>query len=95
MQETEVAQAEVIFSTAEFDAAIPLEQRKTIMQLTEKTCKWPVGDSRSSDFFFCGAEQAGGFYPYCVFHHRAAVQPTPPRTSQFALRKWKTNTAKF
>ena len=33
---------------------IPLEQRKTLLQLNEKTCHWPVGDPGSSDFFFCG-----------------------------------------
>ena len=23
---------------------IPVEQRKTLLQLTEKTCRWPIGD---------------------------------------------------
>ena len=26
---------------------IPIEQRKTLLQLTEKTCRWPVGDPGS------------------------------------------------
>ena len=37
---------------------IPLEQRKTLLQLTEKTCRWPVGDPGSTEFFFCGGENA-------------------------------------
>src|SRR5262249_34273968 len=27
---------------------IPVEQRKTLLQLTEKTCRWPVGDPGST-----------------------------------------------
>ena len=33
---------------------IPIEQRKTLLQLTEQTCRWPIGDPGSADFFFCG-----------------------------------------
>src|SRR3981081_1603865 len=31
---------------------IPVEQRKTLLQLNEKTCHWPVGDPGSTEFFF-------------------------------------------
>jgi GcrA cell cycle regulator len=24
------------------------------MELTERTCKWPVGDPATEDFWFCG-----------------------------------------
>ncbi len=89
MHEITVADDDIIFSTAEFDAAIPVEQRKTLKQLTDKTCKWPVGDPRDPGFFFCGAVQDGGYYPYCEFHHRAAGQPNISRGA-FALPKWKT-----
>ena len=37
---------------------IPVEQRKTLLQLSEKTCHWPVGDPGSTDFYFCGGESA-------------------------------------
>src|SRR5258708_22812915 len=36
------------------DNVIPLGQRRTILELTEDTCRWPIGDPGSSDFFFCG-----------------------------------------
>jgi len=26
----------------------------TLMELTERTCKWPVGDPATEDFWFCG-----------------------------------------
>lgn len=49
------------------DAAIPLRQRRSLLQLTERTCKWPVGDPGTSGFFFCGAEKIEG-RPYCFEH---------------------------
>src|SRR5579883_491142 len=33
---------------------IPIGQRRTILELNEQTCRWPVGDPGSGDFFFCG-----------------------------------------
>jgi GcrA cell cycle regulator len=57
---------------------IPIEQRKTLLQLTEKTCRWPIGDPASSEFFFCGGENANE-QPYCAFHARVAYQPMTDR----------------
>ena len=50
---------------------IPVEQRKTLLQLNEQTCKWPIGDPLTPDFYFCGqhSEEAK---PYCEFHSRRA-----------------------
>ena len=56
---------------------IPLEQRKTLLQLTEKTCHWPVGHPGSGEFFFCGGETADG--SYCAYHARVAYQPSSDR----------------
>jgi GcrA cell cycle regulator len=53
------------------DAAIPLEQRKTLMELGPHDCRWPVGDPQEPGFFFCGAVQRGGS-SYCSAHHRVA-----------------------
>jgi GcrA cell cycle regulator len=57
---------------------IPLEQRKTLLQLTEKTCRWPIGDPGSTEFFFCGGENANE-QPYCTYHARVAYQPMTDR----------------
>jgi GcrA cell cycle regulator len=57
---------------------IPMEQRKTLLQLNEKTCRWPVGDPGSVDFFFCGGEAANEL-PYCSYHSRVAYQPLNDR----------------
>ena len=67
---------------AESDLAIPVEQRKTIQQLTSRTCKWPVGDPGSVDFFFCGAEKEIDT-PYCRSHcRRAYIGFSAPRPAQ-------------
>ena len=50
---------------------IPVEQRLSLLQLNEHTCKWPIGDPLSKDFYFCGQHslETG---PYCDFHSRRA-----------------------
>jgi GcrA cell cycle regulator len=50
---------------------IPVEQRLTLLQLSEQTCKWPIGDPLSSEFYFCGQHSDDG-KPYCEFHSRRA-----------------------
>jgi len=57
---------------------IPVEQRKNLLQLTEATCHWPVGDPGSQDFFFCGGEALENS-PYCNYHSRVAYQPASER----------------
>ena len=50
---------------------IPETQRLTLLQLSEETCKWPIGDPLTADFFFCGGH-AEENKPYCEFHSRRA-----------------------
>jgi len=53
-------------------------KRLTLMELTERTCKWPVGDPATDDFWFCGlAVQQGK--PYCEAHVNVAFQPMSSR----------------
>ena len=57
---------------------IPMGQRCSILELTEATCHWPIGDPGSPDFFFCGGK-AGQGMPYCAPHSRIAYQPAQDR----------------
>ena len=50
---------------------IPVEQRLTLLQLSEQTCKWPIGDPLTPDFYFCG-QHSEDSKPYCEFHSRRA-----------------------
>lgn len=60
------------------DNVVPMSQRKTLLELTEDTCHWPVGDPGSADFYFCGGKSLTGL-PYCGHHSRIAYQPASDR----------------
>jgi GcrA cell cycle regulator len=64
---------------------IPIEQRKTLLQLKERTCRWPVGDPGSQDFFFCGGDAVNEL-PYCTYHSRVAYQPLDRRRDKQHFR---------
>tara|TARA_R110002094_G_scaffold57982_10_gene69104 strand:+ start:517 stop:1086 length:570 start_codon:yes stop_codon:yes gene_type:complete len=49
-----------------------------LMELTERTCKWPVGDPATEDFWFCGLPVQQG-KPYCEAHVGVAFQPMSSR----------------
>ena len=50
----------------------------SLMELTERTCKWPVGDPATDDFWFCGLPVQQG-KPYCEAHVGVAFQPMSSR----------------
>ncbi|HEX3215744.1 MAG TPA: GcrA family cell cycle regulator [Aestuariivirgaceae bacterium] len=54
------------------------EQRCSIMHLTDRTCRWPIGDPTAENFCFCGStpREKG---PYCEYHARIAYQPLQDR----------------
>ncbi|MGR3614583.1 MAG: GcrA family cell cycle regulator [Paracoccaceae bacterium] len=53
-------------------------KKLTLMELTERTCKWPVGDPATEDFWFCGLPVKQG-KPYCEAHVGVAFQPMSAR----------------
>ncbi len=53
-------------------------KRLSLMELTERTCKWPVGDPATDDFWFCGLPVQQG-KPYCDAHVGVAFQPMSSR----------------
>ena len=53
-------------------------RRLTLMELTERTCKWPVGDPATDNFWFCGLPTQPG-KPYCEAHVGVAFQPMSSR----------------
>ena len=50
----------------------------SLMDLTERTCKWPIGDPATDAFWFCGHEAEPG-KPYCKTHISIAFQPITQR----------------
>lgn len=57
---------------------VPMSRRLELTQLTERTCKWPIGDPLTPDFYFCGRESEEG-HPYCEFHSRRAYHQVEKR----------------
>ncbi|HAR52561.1 GcrA family cell cycle regulator [Roseovarius nubinhibens] len=53
-------------------------KKLTLMELTSRTCKWPVGDPATDDFWFCGLPSQAG-KPYCEAHVGVAFQPMSSR----------------
>ncbi len=53
-------------------------KKLSLLELTEKTCKWPIGDPATSEFWFCGHPSEQG-KPYCETHVSIAFQPVATR----------------
>ncbi|WP_374765167.1 GcrA family cell cycle regulator [Yunchengibacter salinarum] len=57
------------------------KQEKTLvslLDLTDRMCKWPIGHPGEPDFHFCGKPSESGM-PYCASHCAEAYQAQPPR----------------
>ncbi|WP_315742795.1 MULTISPECIES: GcrA family cell cycle regulator [unclassified Bradyrhizobium] len=71
-------QPQFAIPTSILDKAIPGEHRKTLIQLDDTCCKWPVGNPGEPGFFFCGMAKPDNGRPYCSAHERRA-KGAPPR----------------
>ena len=67
------------------DNVFPMGQRRTLLELTEETCRWPIGDPGQADFFFCGGQTITSL-PYCAYHSRVAYQPPNMRRDRRPFR---------
>jgi GcrA cell cycle regulator len=52
--------------------------KTSLLELSDKVCKWPIGHPGEPDFHFCGDKVNPGF-PYCVDHCGHAYQAQLPR----------------
>ena len=57
---------------------MPKSERVGIPMFSDRACRWPVGDTGSDDFSFCGHTPKGGL-PYCEYHASLAYQPLHDR----------------
>ena len=59
--------------------AAPVKSGKTtLLDLSDKVCKWPIGHPGETDFHFCGKPSNPSF-PYCLEHCAQAYQAQLPR----------------
>ncbi|OXT01677.1 GcrA cell cycle regulator [Notoacmeibacter marinus] len=69
--------AEPIYQSAA-EVVVPMSRRLSLLELNERTCKWPIGDPLHEDFHFCGNDSGEGT-PYCKGHAQVAYQQNVDR----------------
>ena len=62
------------FQSILLDKNFEPENPRSLEDLTESTCKWPIGHPNEEKFYFCGRKPEGEF-PYCKLHVLYAFQP--------------------
>ena len=62
------------FQSILLDKNFEAENPKSLEELTEDTCKWPIGHPNEEKFYFCGRKPENDF-PYCKLHILYAFQP--------------------
>ena len=62
------------FQALLLDKSFEPENPKTLEELTDETCKWPIGHPYEEKFYFCGRHSIEKF-PYCKLHVLYAFQP--------------------
>ena len=62
------------FQSILLDKNFEPENPKSLEELTDTTCKWPIGHPNEEKFYFCGRKPEGEF-PYCKLHVLYAFQP--------------------
>jgi len=62
------------FKSLLLDKNFEPENPKKLIELTDDTCRWPIGHPYEKDFYFCGRKPLEKF-PYCNLHVLYAFQP--------------------
>ena len=62
------------FKALLLDKNFEQENPKKLEELTNETCRWPIGHPYEEKFYFCGRKPMEKF-PYCKLHVLYAFQP--------------------
>ena len=62
------------FKSLLLDKDFEPENPKALEELSDSTCRWPIGHPDEENFYFCGRNPIKGF-PYCKLHVLYAFQP--------------------
>jgi|TARA_B110000438_G_scaffold36703_1_gene36460 GcrA cell cycle regulator len=62
------------FQALLLDKNFEQENPKKLEELTDETCRWPIGHPYEEKFYFCGRKPLEKF-PYCQLHVLYAFQP--------------------
>ncbi|MCM2472697.1 GcrA cell cycle regulator [Rhizobium sp. CG5] len=77
-EEVEIDGHEEVEVVRPSNVVVPISKKLLLTDLTERTCKWPVGDPMKDDFHFCGCDSPDAS-PYCAYHAKMAYQPVGER----------------
>ena len=66
------------FKALLLDKNFEQENPKKLEELTDETCRWPIGHPYEEKFYFCGRKPMEKF-PYCKLHVLYAFQPKNAR----------------
>jgi len=77
-QAPEMIAAPVALAVAKPVAVVPSGNRVSLLNITDRMCKWPLGHPGEPDFHFCGDRSLTG-QPYCQTHASMAYQHAAPR----------------
>ena len=62
------------FNSLLLDKSFEPENPKSLEELHDKICRWPIGHPNEPDFYFCGRKSMKDF-SYCKLHILYAFQP--------------------
>ena len=62
------------FKSLLLDKNFEPENPKSLEELTDEVCRWPIGHPDQADFYFCGRKSMKDF-SYCKLHVLYAFQP--------------------
>ncbi len=62
---------------------VPVGPGVSLLKITDKMCKWPIGHPGDENFRFCGNGSIDGS-PYCEGHAQVAYQPMPSKRDRRA-----------
>lgn len=67
-----------VYSATIHELVIPKSERIGLLGLSERVCKWPIGDPLHAEFHFCGRPSDEN-RPYCQFHANKAYHQVEKR----------------
>lgn len=82
-QENSVTTSAASSRTLISDLPEPVPMMISLLELTETTCKFPIGDPQTEAFGFCGNNARNGDR-YCEYHCRLTYQPAADRRRERA-----------
>ena len=74
------------FKSLIIDKNFEPENPKSLEELDENTCKWPIGHPNEKDFYFCGRTSLKDF-SYCKLHLLYAFQQKNDKKENITINK--------